>query len=212
MRFSGFSGIILDISVFDRLALKCDYLIPPFSSSYIQLYRPLYQAILNIAAPPPARGAGASTTGAGAVGLFFLAPSGDRICEELLPCAPARGAPCTTTKRPSRWSSCWRRPRRRRWRRQLELQHRPFRRPGAGRMGCLTHHSRRCSRVSLPRRARHPATSGTRPAYLVHRVLLCGLPAQSRGLPGSLGGDLLGAPSGEQSPRCGDLLRALFNL
>jgi hypothetical protein len=32
------------------------------------------------------------------------------------------------------------------------------------------------------------------------------------GLPGPLGGDLLGAPSGEQSPWCGDLLRALFYL
>jgi hypothetical protein len=49
----------------------------------------------------------------------------------------------------------------------------------------------------LPRCARHPATPGTRPAYLVHRVSLCGLSAQSRGLPGPLGGDLLGAPSGE---------------
>jgi hypothetical protein len=90
--------------------------------------------------------------------------------------------------------------------------HRPFRRPGAGRMGCSTHHSRRCSRVSLPRCTRHPATSGTRPAYLVYRVSLCDLPAQSRGLPGPLGGDLLGAPSGEQSPGCGDLLRALLYL
>jgi hypothetical protein len=32
------------------------------------------------------------------------------------------------------------------------------------------------------------------------------------GLPGPLGGDLLGAPSGEQSPRCGGLLRALLYL
>jgi hypothetical protein len=32
------------------------------------------------------------------------------------------------------------------------------------------------------------------------------------GLPGPLGGDLLGAPSVEQSPRCRDLLRALFHL
>ena len=37
-------------------------------------------------------------------------------------------------------------------------------------------------------------------------------PAQSRGLPGPLGGDLLGALSGEQSLGCGDLLRALFHL
>jgi hypothetical protein len=36
-------------------------------------------------------------------------------------CAPAGGAPCTTTKRPNRWSSYRRRPRRRRWRQQLEL-------------------------------------------------------------------------------------------
>jgi hypothetical protein len=79
-------------------------------------------------------------------------------------------------------------------------------------MGCSTHHSRRRSRVSLPLRARHPATPGTRPAYLVHRVLLCGLPAQSRGLPEPLGGDLFGAPSGEQSPGCEGLLRALFHL
>jgi hypothetical protein len=79
-------------------------------------------------------------------------------------------------------------------------------------MGCSTHHSRHRSLVSLPRHARHPATLGTRPAYLVHRVSLCGLPAQSRGLLGPLGGDLLGAPSGEQSPGCGDLLRALFHL
>jgi hypothetical protein len=50
-------------------------------------------------------------------------------------------------------------------------------------MGCSTHHSRRCSRVSLPRHAQHPATSGTRPVYLVHRVSLCGLPAQSRVYP-----------------------------
>jgi hypothetical protein len=40
-------------------------------------------------------------TGAGAAGLFFLASAGDRVCEELLPCAPARGAPCTTTERPA---------------------------------------------------------------------------------------------------------------
>jgi hypothetical protein len=37
----------------------------------------------------------------------------------------------------------------------------------------------------------------TWPAYLVYRVSLCGLPAQSWGLPGPLGGDLLGAPSRE---------------
>jgi hypothetical protein len=79
-------------------------------------------------------------------------------------------------------------------------------------MGCPTHHSRRCSRVSLPRRARHPATSGTRPTYLVYRVSLCGLLAQSRRLPGPLGGDLLGAPSEEQSPGCRGLLRAIFHL
>ena len=53
------------------------------------------------AAPPPARGAGASTTGAGAVGLFFLTLAGDRVCEELLPRASVGGAPCTTTERPS---------------------------------------------------------------------------------------------------------------
>jgi hypothetical protein len=41
-------------------------------------------------------------TRAGAAELFFLAPAGDRVCEELLPCAPAGGAPCTTTERPSR--------------------------------------------------------------------------------------------------------------
>jgi hypothetical protein len=40
-------------------------------------------------------------TGAGAAGLFFLAPAGDRVCEELLPRAPAGGAPCTTTECPS---------------------------------------------------------------------------------------------------------------
>jgi hypothetical protein len=79
-------------------------------------------------------------------------------------------------------------------------------------MGCSTHHSGRCSRVSLPRRARHPAKLGTRTAYLVHRVSLCDLPAQSQGLPGLLGGDLLGAQSGEQSLGCGGLLRALFHL
>jgi hypothetical protein len=79
-------------------------------------------------------------------------------------------------------------------------------------MGRSTHHSRRRSRVSLPRRARHPAVPSTRPAYLVHRVSMCCLPAQSRGLPGPLGGDLLGAPSGEQSPRCEGLLRALLYL
>jgi hypothetical protein len=120
--------------------------------------------------------------------------------------------PCTTTEGPSRWSSCWRRPRRRRWRQQLEPHHRPFRGAGVGRMGCSTHHSRRRSRVSLPRCARHPAMLGTRPAYLVHRVSLCDLPAQSRGLPGPLGGNLFGAPFGEQSLGCGGLLRALFYL
>jgi hypothetical protein len=130
-----------------------------------------------------------------------------RSCSRVLPLEVPPAPPLS-----SPWSSCWRRPRRRRWRQQLELQHRPFRRPGVGRMGCSTHHSRRCSRVSLPRCARHPATLGTRPAYLVHRVSLCGLPAQSRGLPGPLGGDLLGASSGEQSPGCGGLLRALFHL
>jgi hypothetical protein len=52
------------------------------------------------AAPPPTRGAGASTTGVGAAGLFFLVSAGGRVCEELLSCAPARGAPCTTTGRP----------------------------------------------------------------------------------------------------------------
>jgi hypothetical protein len=34
-------------------------------------------------------------------------------------------------------------------------------------------------------------------AYLVYRVLLCCLLAQWQGLPGPLGGDLFGAPSGE---------------
>jgi hypothetical protein len=79
-------------------------------------------------------------------------------------------------------------------------------------MNCSTHHSRRRSRVSLPRRAQHPAMPGTRPVYLVHRVSLCGLPAESRGLPEPLGGDLLDAPSGEQSLGCGGLLRALLYL
>jgi hypothetical protein len=79
-------------------------------------------------------------------------------------------------------------------------------------MGCSTHHSQRCSRMSLPRRARHPSTPSTRPTYLVHRVSLCGLPAQLRGLPGQLGGDLLGAPSGEQSLGSGDLRTTLFHL
>jgi hypothetical protein len=79
-------------------------------------------------------------------------------------------------------------------------------------MGRSTHHSRRRSWVSLPRRARHPAAPGTRPAYLVHRVSLCCLPTQPRGLLGPLGGELLGVPSGEQSPRCGGLLRALLYL
>jgi hypothetical protein len=51
-------------------------------------------------------------------------------------------------------------------------------------MGCSTHHSRRCSRVSLSQCARHLATPDTRPAYLVYQVLLCCLPTQSRGLPG----------------------------
>jgi hypothetical protein len=32
-------------------------------------------------------------TRVGAAGLFFLASAGDRVCEELLPCAPAGGAP-----------------------------------------------------------------------------------------------------------------------
>jgi hypothetical protein len=128
------------------------------------------------------------------------------------PVLPLEEPPCTTTKHPSRWSSCWRRPRQWRRRQQLELQHRPFSRPGAGRMGHSTHHSRRRSRVSLPRRARHPAAPGTRPAYLVHRVSLYCLPAQSRGLPGPLGGDLLGEPSEEQSSGCGDLLGALLYL
>jgi hypothetical protein len=40
-------------------------------------------------------------TGARAAGLFFLAPAGDRVCEELLPCASTGGAPCTTTERPA---------------------------------------------------------------------------------------------------------------
>jgi hypothetical protein len=39
-------------------------------------------------------------TGAEAAGLLFLAPAGDRVCEELLPCAPPGGAPCTTIERP----------------------------------------------------------------------------------------------------------------
>jgi hypothetical protein len=110
-------------------------------------------------------------------------------------------APCTTTEHPSRWSSYWRRPRRRRQWRQLELQHRPFSWPGTGRMGRSTHHSRRRSRVSLPRRARHPTAPGTRPAHLVHRVSLCCLPAQSRGLPGPLGGDY-GRTSQVIGPTC----------
>jgi hypothetical protein len=41
-------------------------------------------------------------TGAGAVGLFFLASAGGRVCEELLSYAPARGAPYTTNGRPGR--------------------------------------------------------------------------------------------------------------
>jgi hypothetical protein len=45
------------------------------------------------AAPPPARGAGASAIGVGAAGLFFLASAGGRVCEALLFCAPAGGAP-----------------------------------------------------------------------------------------------------------------------
>jgi hypothetical protein len=53
-------------------------------------------------APPPARGAGASAPGARAAGLFLLASIGGRVDEVLLPCAPARGAPCTTTRRPAR--------------------------------------------------------------------------------------------------------------
>jgi hypothetical protein len=141
-------------------------------------------------------------TGAGAAGLFFLASAGDIVCEELLPCAPAGGTPCTTTECPSRWSSCRRRPQRRRWRQQLELQHRPFSQAGARRMGRSTHHSRRRSRVPLPRCARHLAAPCTRSTHLVHRVSLCCLLAQSLGLPGPLGGDLLGASSGEQSPGC----------
>jgi hypothetical protein len=40
----------------------------------------------------------------------------------------------------------------------------------------------------------------------------CVVTQHSRGLPGPLGGDLLGAPSGEQSPGCGGMLRALFYL
>jgi hypothetical protein len=48
--------------------------------------------------------------------------------------------------------------------------------------------------------------------YLVYRVSLCCLPAQSRGLPGPLRGDLFGAPSGEQSPGCEGLLGALLYL
>jgi hypothetical protein len=54
------------------------------------------------AAPLSARGAGASATGAGAAGLFFLASAGGRVCEALLSCAPAGGAPCTTTRCPGR--------------------------------------------------------------------------------------------------------------
>jgi hypothetical protein len=79
-------------------------------------------------------------------------------------------------------------------------------------MGCSTHHSRRRSRVSLPRRARHPAAPGARLAHLVHRVSLCCLSAQSWGLPRQLRGDLLGASSEEQSLGCGGLLRALLYL
>jgi hypothetical protein len=35
-------------------------------------------------------------TGARAAGLFFLASAGGRVCEALLSCAPAGGAPSTT--------------------------------------------------------------------------------------------------------------------
>ena len=56
-----------------------------------------------------------------------------RSCSRVLPLEVPPAPPLS-----SPWSSCWRRPRRLRWRQQLEPRHRPFRRPGAGRMGCLT--------------------------------------------------------------------------
>jgi hypothetical protein len=40
-------------------------------------------------------------TGAGATGLFFLASAGDRVCEELFPCAPAGGAPAPPLSAPA---------------------------------------------------------------------------------------------------------------
>jgi hypothetical protein len=42
-----------------------------------------------------------STTGVGAAWLFFLAPAGDRVCEELLPCAPTGGAPAPPLSAPA---------------------------------------------------------------------------------------------------------------
>jgi hypothetical protein len=34
-------------------------------------------------------------------GLFFLTPAGDKVCEELLPCAPAGGAPAPPLSAPA---------------------------------------------------------------------------------------------------------------
>jgi hypothetical protein len=63
------------------------------------------------------------------------------------------------------------------------------------------------------------STMRSTPCYVGHSTGLLGLSSIAvlssstvAGFTRPLGGDLLGAPSGEQSPGCGDLLRALFHL
>jgi hypothetical protein len=56
---------------------------------------------LGEATPSPARVAGASTTGAGAAGLFFLASAGDRVCEELFPVLPLEAPPAPPLSTPA---------------------------------------------------------------------------------------------------------------
>jgi hypothetical protein len=55
-----------------------------------------------------------------------------------------------------------------------------------------------------------PCCVGPSTEHLVNRVLLCSLPAQSRAIPGSMGGYLPSAPSGWWSLGCWGLLIELF--
>jgi hypothetical protein len=72
--------------------------------------RPLRRTVtgqsIHLEASSPARGAGASTPGAGAAGLYPLASVGGGVWEAAFSCTLARDAPYTTTGHPG----CWRRP------------------------------------------------------------------------------------------------------